>query len=69
MAGIRMSRPETEENDLYIRKCLTAGRTQVMSTKDGGSIHISGRKFQMIDVVSLYPTAMLDPNNFYPCGS
>jgi hypothetical protein len=22
----------------------------------------------MIDVVSLYPTVMLDPKNFYPCG-
>lgn len=35
-----MARPETEENDKYIRKCLTAGRTQVMSTKDGSSIYI-----------------------------
>ncbi len=63
-----MGRPETQENDKYIRKCLTAGRTQVMSTKDGSSIHIRGKKFQMIDVVSLYPTVMLNPNNFYPCG-
>ena len=22
----------------------------------------------MIDVVSLYPTVMLNPKNFYPCG-
>lgn len=34
-SGFRMSRPKTEENDKFIRKCLTAGRTQVMSTKDG----------------------------------
>lgn len=39
-----------------------------MSTKDGSSIHLKGKKFQMIDVVSLYPTAMLNPNNYYPCG-
>lgn len=43
--GIKMSRPDTEEFDKYIRKCLTAGRTQVMSTKDGGSIHLKGKKF------------------------
>jgi hypothetical protein len=39
-----------------------------MSTKDGSSIHLKGKKFQMIDVVSLYPTAMLNPDNYYPCG-
>ena len=40
-----------------------------MSTKDGSAVHLKGKKFQMIDVVSLYPTAMLDPNNYFPCGT
>ena len=44
-SDIKMPRARTEENDKFIRKCLTAGRTQVMSSKDGSSVHIQGKKF------------------------
>lgn len=39
-----------------------------MASREGKSVYINNRKFQMIDVVSLYPTVMLNPKNFYPCG-
>ena len=44
--GIKMDRCETVENDLYVRKCLAAGRVQVFGSKQNGDgIHIKGRKF------------------------
>jgi hypothetical protein len=54
--------------DLFIRKSLTAGRTEVMASK-GRSPYVSkGVPLAMVDVVSLYPYAMMNPENFYPIG-
>lgn len=54
----KLAAPVTEEDDLFIRKCLTAGRCEVMKSK-GSPVHLQGEELSMVDVVSLYPTVMM----------
>ncbi len=54
--------------DNYIRKCLNAGRTEVMQSVNKEPIHLVGELLSSVDVVSLYPSVMLNPENKYPAG-
>jgi hypothetical protein len=66
--GYDMKAPTTEEMDRFIRKCLTAGRTEVFAAKGRETVKIVGKVMSMVDVVSLYPTAYLSTLNMFPCG-
>jgi hypothetical protein len=46
--------------DLFIRKCLNAGRTEIMQSIKKSPVHLTGQKLSCVDVVSLYPSVMLD---------
>lgn len=48
--------------DKFVRSCLIAGRSQALN----GRRHIKGIRMAMVDVVSMYPAAML--GNKYACG-
>lgn len=63
-----MDAPCTEEMDKFIRKCLTAGRTEVFAAKGRETVKITGETMAMLDIVSLYPTAYLACENMFPCG-
>jgi hypothetical protein len=39
-----------------------------MASKKGQSVYIGGKRFAMVDVVSLYPYVMMLARNYYPCG-
>lgn len=60
--------PIEHKHDLFIRKCLTAGRTEVMGSLDGTPIHIKDTPLQCVDVVSSYPNSCIAEGNMYPCG-
>ncbi len=55
--------PKTEEDDKLMRASMYAGRCQLYQ----GPIKYFG-KMASIDVTSMYPAMMLDPNNVYPVG-
>lgn len=58
---------DDEDKDKFIRKCLTAGRTELLSHSKPVKIY-NESGLSMVDVVSLYPTVMMDENNHYPAG-
>ena len=66
--GYKVAPADDEEKDKFIRKSLTAGRTEVFCANTREPVVFENKPLAMVDVVSLYPYAMSRAENFYPCG-